>query len=245
MSSSGTGRRFAFALFVCTLLWTLVGCVSPRDIRVLQSQMDELRAEQTRMSAQLARMDSLSATGEGSTRGMVVDMKHSLADSETRITELEARITDLESRSGTGAGPTVLPGGSGSPDPVMGTESPASAELYERAFESLKQEDHPAAISGFRAYLTAAPDGAEAASAAFWIGESFAALGQSDSALVQYQVVIDRYPQSAKVPAALLKSGNLYEARGEKEKAYPYFRRLKEEYPQSLEYQQLRRQLEE
>ena len=79
----------------------------------------------------------------------------------------------------------------------------------------------------------------------FWIGESFFAQGETDSALVQYQAVVDRYSQSAKVPAALLKSGNIYEARGDKEKAYPYFRRLKEEFPQSLEYQQLRRQLEE
>lgn len=204
-----------------------------------------MRAEQTRLSAQLAKIDSLAASGEGSTRGMVVDMKHSLADSETRITALEARLADLESRSGGSTGPSVMPGPTGPSHSEGGAENPSAVDLYERAFEELKQEDHTAAISGFRSYLAAAPNGAEAASAAFWIGESFAALGQTDSALVQYQVVIDQYPHSPKVPAALLKSGNLYEARGEKEKAYPYFRRLKEEYPQSLEYQQLRRQLEE
>lgn len=239
----GTERVGALALSLSVLLGALVGCVSPRDLRVLQSQLDELRAEQSRMTAQLARIDSLSSMGEGSTRGMVVDMKHSLADTETQLAELEARLADLESRGG--AGPSVVPGGSTRPDLGPPTESTASQELYERAFEALKQEDHQAAISGFRSYLSAEPDGAEAASAAFWIGESFSALGETDSALVHYQVVIDRYPQSPKVPAALLKSGNLYEAKGEKEKAYPYFKRLKEEYPQSLEYQQLRRQLEE
>lgn len=197
------------------------------------------------MSVQVARLDSLAASGEGSTRGMVVDMKHTLSDMDTRLAELEARLSDVESRSTTGGGPGyVAPGPTGPVEPAP-TTGGSGHELYERAFESLKQEDHEAAISGFRAYLSAEPQGSEAASSAFWIGESFAALGQSDSALVHYQVVIDQHPRSPKVPAALLKSGNLYEARGEKEKAYPYFRRLKEEYPQSLEYQQLRRQLEE
>lgn len=229
---------------LCGCVLLAVGCVSPRDVRVLQSQLDEMRAEQARISAQVARLDSLAASSEGSTRGMVVDMKHTLSDVDTRLSEFEARLTDLESRSTTGSGPGwVDPNAAGADQPK--TEPQGASELYERAFESLKHEDHEAAISGFRAYLAADPDGSEAASAAFWIGESFAALGKTDSALVQYQVVIDKYPRSPKVPAALLKSGNLYEARGEKEKAYPYFLRLKEEYPQSLEYQQLRRQLEE
>jgi tol-pal system protein YbgF len=224
-------------------LWTATGCVSPRDMRMLQSQLDELRAEQTRMAGQLSHLDSMAAMGEGSTRSLVVDMKHTMADMDTRLTELDARLLDLESRSATPGAPTLMtPSGGAADAPV---EPAATQELYERAFESLKQEEHAAAISGFRAYLEAAPSGPEAASATFWIGESFSALRQTDSALVQYQQVIDRFPQSSKVPAALFKSGTIYEARGEKEKAYPYFRRLKEEYPQSLEYQQLRRQLEE
>jgi tol-pal system protein YbgF len=224
-----------------------VGCVSPRDIRVLQAQLDELRAEQGRMAARLASLDSVCVAG--SSRDLVVSLKHSQGDLEARVAEIEARLVDLESRAprpGDGGTPElVLPPATGGNAAETSGEGASAQALYETAFEALKQEDHTAAIAGFRAYLQASPAGAEAANAVYWIGESFFALGHDDSALVQYQSVVDRYPQSPKVPAALYKAGNIYQGRGDKEKAYPYFRRLKEEYPQSLEYQQLRRQLEE
>lgn len=243
-------KRFGRGVVLVGLVLSTGACVSPRDIRVLQAQLDELQAEQGRMAATLARLDSLTVRGEGSSRDLVVDLKSSVGDMDARLTQIDARVADLESRSST-------PGSTGAPGlivPVAGAAAVAASaagddataqDLYEEAFEALKREDHAAAIGGFRAYLEVSPTGSEAASAVFWIGESFFAQGEADSALVQYQAVVDRFPQSTKVPAALLKSGNIYEARGNKEKAYPYFRRLKEEFPQSLEYQQLRRQLEE
>jgi tol-pal system protein YbgF len=246
---AGAPYRACRGVFLAVALFGLLGCVSPRDIRVLQAQLDEIQTEQARQNALLAKLDSLSATGAGSSRDMVVDLKHTVGDMDARLTQVEAQLIDLESRSGS-AGPSDAPGvlvpavgaGAGS---ASQQENPAASEVYEAAFEALKREDHTAAISGFRSYLDMAPEGPEAASAKFWIGESFFALGKTDSALVSYQSVVDLYPQSSKVPAALFKAGNIYQARGDKDKAYPYFRRLKEEFPQSLEYQQLRRQLEE
>lgn len=246
----GTPIRACRGVFFVGLALALVGCVSPRDIRVLQAQLDELQAEQSRLTATISRLDSLAAGGSGSAREMVVDLKHSVSDMDAQLVQLEARLTDLESRSamsGSGATvPVVLPSSNaGGPPGATSQESQAALDVYEAAFEALKREDHPAAISGFREYLASSPAGSEAASAHFWIGESQYALGKQDSALVEYQAVIDRFPQSPKVPAALFKAGSIYDTRGDKEKAYPYFRRLKEEFPQSLEYQQLRRQLEE
>ena len=246
---AGAPHRACRGVFLVIALSGLGGCVSPRDIRVLQAQLDELQTEQARQAATLARLDSLSAQGAGSTRDLVVDLKHTVGDMDARLTQIEAQLVDLQSRSGS-TGPSDGPGvlvpttgvGAGAVSPA---ESPAASGVYEAAFEALKREDHTAAITGFRSYLDMAPEGPEAASAVFWIGESFFALGKTDSALVSYQAVVDRYPQSSKVPAALFKAGNIYQARGDKDKAYPYFRRLKEEFPQSLEYQQLRRQLEE
>ena len=243
----GTPIRAGRGVFFVGLALALAGCVSPRDIRVLQSQLDELQAEQSRLST---RLDSLAAGGSGSAREMVVDLKASVGDMDARLVQMEARLTDLESRAAmsgsSSAVPVVLPSSdAGTAPDAMSQEGQAALDIYETAFEALKREDHPTAISGFREYLAASPAGSEAASAHFWIGESQYALGKQDSALVEYQAVIDRFPQSPKVPAALFKAGSIYDSRGDKEKAYPYFRRLKEEFPQSLEYQQLRRQLEE
>jgi tol-pal system protein YbgF len=230
----------------------LAGCVSPRDIRTLQSQLDNVQTEQERISRDIARLDSLAAEDAGDTRQLVVDLKHSVSDLDAEITRANARLDDMDQRlassgSGNGLPQVIVPaaGVAALGAAAASNNAEAARDLYQQAFDALKREDHPAAILGFRTFLTQAPDAPEAASAVYWIGESFYAQGELDSALSQFQAVLDQYPQSAKVPAALFKSGNIYDERDDKAGAYPYYRRLKEEFPQSLEYQQLRRQLED
>jgi tol-pal system protein YbgF len=229
-----------------------VGCVSPRDIRTLQAQLDDMQAEQERISRDIAHLDSLATEGAGDTRQMVVDLKHSVSDLDAEMTRVNARLDDVDQRlassgSSDGLPQVIVPaaGGAALGAAAAGGDSEGARDLYQQAFDALKREDHSAAILGFRTFLTQAPDAPEAASAVYWIGESFYAQSEHDSALAQFQAVLDQYPESSKVPAALFKSGNIYDEQGDKEGAYPYYRRLKEEFPQSLEYQQLRRQLED
>ena len=175
-----------------------------------------------------------------------------MSDVEERLFQIDSRLNDLDQRVGgpTQGSPRVITP-SVTPDPRpesdSGFSSPASAgqRLYQDAFEALNQDNHEAAVTGFRAFIEQSPDAPEAASAVYWIGESFFALHNLDSALTQFQTILDQYPQSDKVPAALLKSGNIYTELEDKKSAYPYYRRLKEEFPQSLEYQLLRRTLDE
>jgi tol-pal system protein YbgF len=230
----------------------LAGCVSPRDIRTLQAQLDDVQTQQERLSRDIDRLDSLATEDAGDTRQMVVDIKHSVSDLDEQLTQVNARLDDMDQRLASSGGSDGLPqvivpaaGAAALGAAAVSSNADAARDLYQQAFDALKREDHQAAIAGFRSFLTQAPDAPEAASAVFWIGESFYAQGEYDSALTQFQSVLDQYPKSAKVPAALFKSGNIYDERGDKAGAYPYYRRLKEEFPQSLEYQQLRRQLED
>jgi tol-pal system protein YbgF len=222
-------------------------------MRMLQVQIDEIQANQDAIQAKLDRIDSLALSGSAETREMVVDLKHSVEDLAVRVDQLDAQLVDVDQRIATGvvvgaaAAPLLIPAGTDavSGGAAMPIDTASARSLYQQAFEALKREEYPAAISGFRAFVTQAPDAQEAASAAYWIGESFYAQDEMDSALAQFQSVLDVYPESSKVPAALFKAGNILSERGDKEGAYPYYHRLKEEYPQSLEYQQLRRRLEE
>lgn len=246
---SGSRSLWTALGLACVLL---VACVSPRDIRTLQAQLDEVQSEQERIGRDIARLDSLSTEGAGDTREMVVDLKHSVADLDDQLVRVNARLDDMDQRlarstSGDGAPQVIVPAaGAAALGAVAAGQTPEAArDLYQQAFDALKSEDHAAAISGFRAFLAQSPQAPEAASAVYWIGESFYAQGEYDSALTQFQAVLDQHPSSAKVPAALFKSGNIYDERDDKTGAYPYYRRLKEEFPQSLEYQQLRRQLED
>jgi tol-pal system protein YbgF len=227
----------------------LAGCATSRDLRLLQVQLDEIQSEQRQLAADISRLDSLANEQGTDTRTMVVDLKHSVSDIDERLTQMDAQLADIDMRvSGAVAAaavPLVIAGGSAAAAPADSSLSANVQEIYQQAFEALNRDDHQTAIEGFRTFIDLAPEAPEAASATYWLGESFYALAENDSALAQFQAVLDRYPESEKVPAALLKTGNIYTDRGDKTAAYPYYRRLKEEFPQSLEYQLLRRKLEE
>jgi tol-pal system protein YbgF len=227
----------------------VAGCATSRDLRLLQVQLDQIQAEQRQMAADISRLDSLASKQGSDTRAMVVDLKHSVADIDERLMQVDAQLADIDMRvSGAVAAaavPLVIAGGGTTTAPADSGLSENVQGIYQLAFEALNRDDHQAAIDGFRTFIDLAPDAPEAASAAYWLGESFYALGETDSALARFQAVLDRYPESEKVPAALLKTGNIYTDRDDKTAAYPYYRRLKEEFPQSLEYQLLRRKLEE
>jgi tol-pal system protein YbgF len=221
-------------------------------VRTLQVQIDELRAAQASVADAIARLDSLSRDERGGTHELVVSLKHTVSDFEERLFQMDARVADLDQRVGGPAqdaprviSPSVTTPSEAWSDPGAAASVSGGKRLYHDAFEALNQENHDVAVSGFRAFIEQFPDAPEAASAVYWIGESFFAMGSLDSALGQFQIVLDRYSESDKVPAALLKSGNIYTEQGDKKSAYPYYRRLKEEFPQSLEYQLLRKSLEE
>ena len=244
-------QHVIFGAAVAGLL-LITGCATSRDVRVLQSQLDEMRASQNSMADAVARLDSLTRQQQGGTHELVVDLKHSLSDFEEQMFQIESRLSDLDQRMGrpsTGAPRVITPTVTAIPDaqsnPFSGTSNSESQRLYQDAFEALNAENHGAAVAGFRAFVNQSPGAPEAASAVYWIGESFFAMGSHDSALFQFQIILDQYPKSDKVPAALLKSGNIYTEQDDKKSAFPYYRRLKEEFPQSLEYQLLRRSLDE
>jgi tol-pal system protein YbgF len=245
----------AFAVGTSLLV---AGCASSRDLRTLRAEVEGLRQNQEELKSQIAQVQSTIETDVAGTGQQVVDVKYTVQDMKLRMDQIDARLDDLDQRVSQparagmdqGGAPRVVPpdqqaaAGPGAEMPPAGLSGPV-AEQYQQAFEALRRDDYAAAIEGFRAYLAQAGEAPEAGSAAYWIAESFYAQGRVDSALVQFQAVVDRYPDSDKVPAALYKIGNIYEDRGDKKSAFPYYRRLKEEFPQSLEYQQLRRKLGE
>jgi tol-pal system protein YbgF len=245
-------RIFVFAL----VLIGVAGCASSRDLRTLRAQVDELRAQQQNLSTAIERMETSVLSQSSTTGQQVIDVKYTIEDLRLRMDQIDAQLADLNQRVGRpgtqASSPRVLtPATDASMPPMQPQDMPGTGlvapggEQYQLAFDALRREEYPAAIEGFRNYLATAGDTPEAGSAAYWIGESFYAQGQGDSALVNFQAVVDRYADSDKVPAALYKIGTIYEERGDKKSAFPYYRRLKEEFPQSLEYQQLRRKMGE
>jgi len=65
--------------------------------------------------------------------------------------------------------------------------------------EALKQGDYPNAIIKLKEFLKKYPNDPMAINAQFQIGEIYAAQGQFDKAIQEYQVVIDKYPAKSEL----------------------------------------------
>jgi tol-pal system protein YbgF len=71
--------------------------------------------------------------------------------------------------------------------------------------------------------------------ALYWIGESYAALGQLQKAVNTFQELINKYPKSARIPTALYKMGIIYEEGGDRRTARFYYNQVIKDYPNSPE----------
>jgi tol-pal system protein YbgF len=144
-----------------------------------------------------------------------------LGESETQITQLYRKL-----------GP--------SQEAVADSEaisqvSPEARLLYESAYKHYVRGDYREAIEGFQAYQKATEDGPLVDNALYWIGESYAALGQLQKAVNTFQELINKHPKSARIPTALYKMGIIYEEGGDRRTARFYYNQVVREYPNSPE----------
>lgn len=104
---------------------------------------------------------------------------------------------------------------------------------YEKGKVAFDQRQYQAALVSFNDYLSAEPNGANAAAAQFYIGESHYAQRQYEEAILEYQEVIQDFPKSSQVPTSLLKQGISFQALGDTESAKLLYRKVMRDYPKS------------
>jgi tol-pal system protein YbgF len=83
----------------------------------------------------------------------------------------------------------------------------AEQSSYAQAFDALKAGNYPAAITGFKQFLSTYPSSALTDNAQYWLGEAYYVTRDYPSALATFQEVLARSPDSRKAPDALLKLG--------------------------------------
>lgn len=161
--------------------------VSNQSLLELAQRLDALQAE---VRALRGRLEEL----ENSTEGLKKQQRDLYADLDRRLS----------------AAPTAsVPGSAGSSAGSPSAAGSAAAEqaAYTQAFESLKAGSYPAAITGFKQFLSAYPSSPLTDNAQYWLGEAYYVTRDYPSALVSFQDVLTRYPDSRKAPDALLKLG--------------------------------------
>lgn len=137
-------------------------------------------------------------------------------DLDTRLQRIEAGDVAAPESAAPGAKPAAAAAKPPS-RPAAGKAAPAAAgpassaadeqAAYGSAFEALKRGDYVESARGFKAYLTAFPQGSLAPNAWYWLGESYYVTQNFPIALESFESLLNQFPDSAKAPDALLKKG--------------------------------------
>lgn len=204
------------------------GCLSRQRFNNYNWQLDSLRYYTRKLDSLLAaqatelkqlRIDLYTKTSELSQK---FDMLNSrLGESETQITQLSKRL---------GPQQEVV-----ADSVAMAQINPETRLLYESAYKDYVKGNYQEAIDGFQAYQDEARGGPLVDNALYWIGESYAALGQLQKAVNAFQELVNKYPKSARVPTALYRMGIIYEEGKDLRTARFYYNQVVREFPNSPE----------
>lgn len=107
--------------------------------------------------------------------------------------------------------------------------------LYDAAYQHYLSGDYEQAATGFERYLETFPDGEDADSAQYWLGESWMGQGRFRTAIEELGRVAERYPDSDKVASSMLRIGVAHIELGERERGNEMLLRVRQEYPDSDE----------
>ena len=107
--------------------------------------------------------------------------------------------------------------------------------LYDAAYQHYLGADYEQAATGFERYLETFPDGEDADSAQYWLGESYMGQGLFRTAIEELGRVAERYPDSDKVASSMLRMGVAHIELGERDLANEMLLRVRQEYPDSDE----------
>lgn len=108
-------------------------------------------------------------------------------------------------------------------------------KLFKDAQSNLMQKNYESAVRGFELYLEKFPKAAMSESAAYYLGDAYAGLGDWEKAAVAYAQLLEKYKKSQYIPAARIKYANaLLKLPGDhKEEAASYLQSVVADYPAS------------
>jgi tol-pal system protein YbgF len=203
------------ALLAAVVLSVLGGCTTtPPEEDPVYQKMTELDSRLLRIERVLANQSLLDLSQRieatqsevRALRGQFEELQHNQGRAQEQQRELygdvDRRLTVLEGGNPGGAASAGGTGNSALPVPQGSDRA-----NYQAAFDLLKDGKYPAAITGFRQFLSSFPTSTLADNAQYWLGEAHYVTKQYPDALRDFRSVLEKYPDSRKMPDALLKIG--------------------------------------
>jgi tol-pal system protein YbgF len=151
--------------------------------------------------------------------------------------DLSLKVSALEERLGrVEAAPAAAPAAT--------PETPEA--LYQRGLDLIQKEGNFVRGRGqMENFLQRFPGHELVVNAMYWIGEAFFGEKQYESAILQFQEVIQKHGSHPKAAAALLKQGLTFHALGDEKNARVILQQVVERFPKSDEAKKAREKLEE
>jgi len=122
-------------------------------------------------------------------------------------------------------------GGTAHPASSGALPAGSASEQYNFAFGLLKQAEYPAAEAALKSFVRQHPDDGLAASAQYWLGETYYVRGNYAEAAIAFAEGYKRYPRGAKAPDDLLKLGMSLARTNQKQNACTAFAQLDHDFP--------------
>ncbi|KAF0100177.1 MAG: hypothetical protein FD144_3337 [Rhodospirillaceae bacterium] len=216
-------------LLIALALPTAAAAQRGGDAVYIEDRFNQLQQSLTMMTGQIEQLQNRNAR-------LQQQMEKMQADYEYRIEQLE------KGGAGRPGGAAPRPGAqAATPSPTPPAGSAASADqLYDEAIKKLQEGDYVAAERGFKTFIQRNPQNKLAGNAQYWLGETYYARRDYNSALTAFAEGYKVYKTSPKGPDNLLKLGITMAVLGRKPDACAVFARFSQDYPRATDLQKRR-----
>lgn len=232
----------------------MTGCASKTDLYMLQDDVKELRSQSQMSGGQTAEVYSEVEKLRDEVallQGTIEELRFKLAESEQQTAPDMMNEEPLSSDT-TAVSPTLekatLPEESQpeteavqpAADQVLQVEPPAAPAiddqgLYEAGLRFFESYNYPSARKEFGLLLDNYPSSSFADDAQYYIAETYYNEKWFEKAILEYQLVIEKYPEGDRRPSAYLKQGLAFENIGDSTNAKVRYKELVQLYPDSNE----------
>jgi tol-pal system protein YbgF len=158
-------------------------------------------------------------------------VQQAVSDLTSLIGKLQAQVTDLSNAVKTMQAPAAPPPPTGASGPQAGAPPMPAADLYSNALRDRSGGKIDLALQGFSDYLKFYGNTDLAPNAQFYIADIHFSQGDFESALREFDMVLEKYQDNSKTPDALYMKGLTLVKLGRRTQGAEEFKELIKRYP--------------
>lgn len=193
----------------------------------LANQIEAVRGDVAKLRGQIEVLSHASETGEKRQRDFYLDL-------DGRLRKIEGTVVELQAKAA--AAPPPAP-------PAPKIDPMAETRLYEDALNLFKASKYKEAQAAFQNFLRDYPAGSLAASAQFWLANTYYAQHDCKSSIDAHNLVVTQHPESNKAPDSMLAIATCQQEMKDTKSARKTLEKLVEVYSKSPAAESARQRL--